>query len=395
MEFYTENKKIIQFFQENQMISIESFLVHSIEIHQYISTQFNTNDTQFIVKQLMDEQKVLKEDLKTLLLDQSTRIASNNVLLLDSTKKDLIASLQNNTDREIILRELENVKQNSPLQLQHLLDKIIMEFKQTHSELKRDLIEQKKLNIKSLDSIKDSINTSIDSITELSNNLLNSSKKGNISENILEIALSKHFPMYDITRTSKTANAGDFIMQLGNQNPVLIENKEYSRNCPKDEVLKFHRDLVSNKMSGVFISQQSGIANKSNFSFDVLENQFIAFYITNCHYDITVIESALSILESLNKLISVPETKNQITLTREIFSTLQNEYNNIILTRNNVVENLQNSIKELNKLNIKTLQTFIEKYKTHISTLFSCQHCETDFDTKRGLNLHIRKTHKL
>lgn len=52
-------------------------------------------------------------------------------------------------------------------------------------------------------------------------------------------------------------------------------------------------------MSGIFISQHSGIAFKSNFQIDI-NNGNILIYIQNCDYDPEKIRLAIDIIDNLS-----------------------------------------------------------------------------------------------
>ena len=67
----------------------------------------------------------------------------------------------------------------------------------------------------------------------------NSTFKGKDSEIKLEEGLNASFPDCQITNTTGIAKAGDFLIERNNKQSIMIENKDYKANVPKDEIEKF------------------------------------------------------------------------------------------------------------------------------------------------------------
>ena len=61
---------------------------------------------------------------------------------------------------------------------------------------------------------------------------------------------------------------------------ILFENKYYSTNVQKYEVLKFIRDCDEQNCSGILLSQNTGICTKDNFQIDI-QNNNVLIYIHN------------------------------------------------------------------------------------------------------------------
>ena len=72
---------------------------------------------------------------------------------------------------------------------------------------------------------------------------------------------------------SDTATCDLKVNRMDKSKPtILFENKDYSRSVTTDEIKKFERDLQTQKLHGVFISQKSPITYKQNFQIDIIDN---------------------------------------------------------------------------------------------------------------------------
>ena len=108
----------------------------------------------------------------------------------------------------------------------------------------------------------------------------NSTFKGQDGETQLENQLTLMFPKAEIQDTSQTPGRGDFIMKEGDF-VVMFENKNYSKNVQKSEIDKFYRDLERESNNdiqcAVFVSMNTGICNREDFCFEVINKKPIIF----------------------------------------------------------------------------------------------------------------------
>ena len=108
----------------------------------------------------------------------------------------------------------------------------------------------------------------------------NSTFKGQDGETQLEKQLTLMFPKAEIQDTSQTPGRGDFIIKEGDF-VAMFENKNYSKNVQKSEIDKFYRDLERESNSdiqcAVFVSMNTGICNREDFCFEVVNKKPIIF----------------------------------------------------------------------------------------------------------------------
>ena len=245
-------------------------------------------------------------------------------------------------------------------------------------------------------NIKVSVDETNVSVNNISNIFLhkNSSTKGKISENVLETLLCKKFPNKIIERVSKETASGDIIIKTENRPDIMIENKDYSLNVPKNEIDKFIRDTTDKNMCGILISQQSGISTKHNFEIEIVENR-ILLYIFECQYNMETIETALSIIYSLYSFISVNTNSDKNNIDEITFENIQKEYMEFIKNRNEIINSLNLSIKNLRKMDLQNIKTIIDKNNNKLpitSDSFPCSECDRVFASVQSLSAH-KKVH--
>ena len=177
------------------------------------------------------------------------------------------------------------------------------------------------------------------------NNTSTSSNIGNISEEKLLVVLTKIYPNAELIDCSGKSKHGDILMKRNLKKNILFENKNYSKNVPKEEVLKFIRDCDEQLCSGIMISQQSGISTKNNFQIDI-QNNNILIYLHNCNYDEYKIDSCVLLIDHLSDILSQIKSQacNNI-ISDEILLEINQEFTSFI----NQKETLMNFIKESNK----------------------------------------------
>jgi len=204
----------------------------------------------------------------------------------------------------------------------------------------------------------------------------------------------------EITNTTGQKASGDFIMKRVDKPDIMIENKEYNYNIPKEEISKFLRDIESLNMSGIFISQHSGIAFKSNFQIDI-NNGNVLIYIQHCDYDPEKIRLAVDIIENLTlklKDIDVNDENNHIT--KDILDNINDDYRSFITTKDSLHTILRDFTKKMNtqieELNMPNLDRYLEpKYAYVKDRIFYCDICNNfEGKSRQSLSAHKRACKK-
>jgi hypothetical protein len=148
-----------------------------------------------------------------------------------------------------------------------------------------------------LDPLTNIINSSsslVDSKLELIDDKLNSflhlqsnsSKKGDLSENICRKLLCKKYPDWEFNDVSNDSYSGDCRAIKTPVGEILYEFKNYDTNVNKEQVLKFHRDLEYTGIKlGIFVSNTSGIVGKKSIEWEIIQKDKIIVYVSNIGYN--------------------------------------------------------------------------------------------------------------
>lgn len=224
----------------------------------------------------------------------------------------------------------------------------------------------------------------------------NSTNKGADSEDKLLNGLYSTFPDCQITKTTGIAKAGDFLIERSNNAPIMIENKDYSRNVPKEEIEKFIRDIDHQGCNGILISQTTGISRKKNYQIDI-HNGHILVFIHCLNYDFDKIRLAIETIDHLSKaLINYSNNKNELKLSSETLKLINKEYLTFITQKNGLSDSLKKYNRDMTKL-INDLQfpelsnMLSQHFSSTEETIFKCEYCKVKvFKNSKALAKHIQ-----
>jgi len=224
----------------------------------------------------------------------------------------------------------------------------------------------------------------------------NSTNKGADSEDKLLNGLYSTFPDCQITKTTGIAKAGDFLIERSNNAPIMIENKDYSRNVPKEEIEKFIRDIDHQGCNGILISQTTGISRKKNYQIDI-HNGHILVFIHCLNYDFDKIRLAIETIDHLSKaLINYSNNKNELKLSSETLKLINKEYLTFITQKNGLSDSLKKYNRDMTKL-INDLQfpelsnMLSQHFSSTEETIFKCEYCKIKvFKNSKALAKHIQ-----
>ena len=223
------------------------------------------------------------------------------------------------------------------------------------------------------------INSNIKNEIVLSNNKVNllnnqinklfglscsSSKKGEISEDIIYKLINNKFQNYNYQKTRHIAHNADGLLTNHNGLNSLIEIKNYENTVNIDEIKKFKNDLKYNNIKfGIFISIKSGIIGKKIFDLESYldnDNEYTIIYISKIYMNELLIENAILLLEQLHNI-----SNNNNTIKKTIlFNNLESHFNelNTIINKNN---NLNDEFILLESTIKKSFDNFYSKFRNY------------------------------
>lgn len=193
------------------------------------------------------------------------------------------------------------------------------------------------------DDIISTLNTTIQPLNDLTKSLygLNSStRKGEITEVLIEDIISKQLPEYNYDIKRGIAHHADGELTSPSGLKALVEIKNYNNTVPEDEVEKFKYDLAFRNINyGLFISTKSGIQYQKPFSYEKYERDGIIYhivYVSKVFEELHKIYTGVLLLENIFKFIKKNETSkidkailNNIRKIEKIieeFSKIKNKY---------------------------------------------------------------------
>jgi hypothetical protein len=187
------------------------------------------------------------------------------------------------------------------------------------------------------------LNTSIQPLNDLTKSLygLNTStKKGDITEALIEDVIVKQFPEYNYDVKRGIAHHADGELTSPSGLKALVEVKNYNSTVPEDEVDKFKYDLSYRKINyGLFISTKSGIQYQKPFSYEKYEkdgNTYHIVYVSKIFEEQHKVYTGVLLLENIYKFIkkndvygldkTIMKNLRKIEKVIEEFSLIKNKY---------------------------------------------------------------------
>ena len=422
----TTNEKIITFYKNHPSISFEQSNLFLIELLEKITTHEdgkNNKETQNIsalmLTQMVDRLKSMEDniqrqegtyslkmmEMKDKYMEDIKMILSNNVSekfspllqnynqqLLDKTQilfqtlPDKIKELQTFIETET-KNQLQNQSMNQSQHQTHIdLSQIEQRFAQTQREIEAGFKQVSEISTQNQQNV-----------TELLGKMNNSSHKGKISENLLFSILQNLYPSANVEFVGTTKETGDFILERKNKPKVLIENKDYSRSVPTEEILKFIRDTEIQACCGLFISN-SGICGKESYEVQV-NNGNVLVYIQFCNNDSDKVKIGIDIIDHFKEMLDNLDKGDNEEISKEVVKDINDEYKLWASNRSAMLKSIkefhESMKKQLDAMSIPSLEKYLSTRFTPISTMLTCEHCGFSCKNKQALSAHQRGCPKL
>ena len=193
------------------------------------------------------------------------------------------------------------------------------------------------------DDLVNTLNSTIQPLNDLTKSLygLNTStKKGDITEALIEDIIIKQFPEYNYDVKRGIAHHADGELTSPSGLKALVEVKNYNTTVPEDEVDKFKYDLSFRQINyGLFISTKSGIQYQKPFSYEKFEkdgNVYHIVYVSKIFEEQHKVYTGVLLLENIYKFIkkndvsgldkTIMKNLKKIEKVIEEFSLIKNKY---------------------------------------------------------------------
>lgn len=430
------NKKVVEFYQANPNISVDHvnlLLVDMMEkmVHDSMNAsmvsqlleRLNTIESDVkktqesvtktnpeLFMKLMEMKKEYMDDVRSILNTNVTeRVApllkEYNGHLLDKTTllfqtQDLSTKLQESI-RDLQKSIIEESRKVSGQQsIQEFLQTMDQKFNTTqllltssYEKMDSGLKEIKTAQEHQLGSVKENHH----SVQEMLRKMDNSSFKGKIGETLVFHILQGLYPSSNLAFVGGTKETGDFILERRGKQKILIENKNWDTNVPRDEVEKFMRDTSIQNCCGLFLSQHTGIANKENFEINIQDGN-VLLYVHHVNNDADMIKVAIDILDHFKeRLDEIGRDIEVETIPKEVLDKINENYRTVLVKKTNMLKQLkdfQTSMsKQIDSIDLPDLQFYLSPRYASADNMIYCE-CGHGCKTKQGMAAHKRYCNK-
>jgi len=406
--------------------NITSQILNGIaNIQSQLSSHQVEYDKQLFLK-LTEFKKEYIDDLKMILSSNiadkiAPLIKESNGNIVDKTQlllSELVPKHNENLSRQIneniksfcsfITEEIGKTSKTdgeplSQSSLDTFIKTIDSKFSNVIDSTKKMVDSNKDVTMSHLSSLTSSITSSQNAlqseVKEVLKKMENSSSKGKISENIVLNILRGLFPSAEVEYVGSQKESGDIMIHRKDKEKILVENKCYeSRQVTSDQVKKFIHDVDTQNCSGLFLSQEGGIANKENFEINI-HNRNVLLYIHNVNYDPAIIKIAIDIIDSFKSKLDEITLTEDYSISNDTLEEINKEYQLFVeqkLAQLKIVKDFsQKMIKSIEDIQLPSLEKMLSsRFGYTTSGKFICDKCHFVGKNRLALSVHKRTCDK-
>jgi len=257
----------------------------------------------------------------------------------------------------------------------------------------------KEATLSQFSSLTSSQNALLSDVKDVLKRMENSSSKGKMSENIVLNILRGLFPSGEIEYVGSQKESGDIMIHRKDKQKILVENKCYeSKTVGSEQVKKFIHDVDTQNCSGLFLSQEGGIANKENFEINI-HNRNVLLYIHNVNYDPEIIKIAIDIIDSFKSKLDEITLTDDYSISNDTLEEINKEYQLFVeqkLAQLKMVKDFsQKMIKNIESLQLPSLEKMLSSRFGYINSgKFICEKCHFVGKNQLALSVHKRTCDK-
>ena len=263
--FPKDDKRLVKFNTFNQEQQLNSIyigsLISEIGEEKYIRLKSGENEIEKdkLKQYYTQENNELRERIKRieqLKQEREREFIQEKREIRENIKQDLkqqySQEVNNAKDEILMLKSRWEEVQNKRLDIQQKnSDKLLLQ----KDEMERKLSEQRESYEKKLEELREKYET-MNNFTDVS------TKKGQEGEDWVYNELVRQFKSAQVDDCHSKGHKGDFTITEGDMKG-MFESKNYTKNVPKREIIKFKKDIENNAdlRYGVLLSLKSGIVN--------------------------------------------------------------------------------------------------------------------------------------
>ena len=375
------NNRILSFFEQRPDMDFESTILKFIDIMESLNENMNKTLNNTTVTEILD-------NIKSMRSDNQTNLSTAMVEVKRGLNEDIRMIMANSMNENLEPTLRAKLKE----QQTHLVDNVSGRLEQ--------LLESKISGLKeTTNANREIISCQNDTLNIFLKRFENSSKKGKISENLINNVLSEVYPLAEIEDVGKTKESGDIMFLRKNKPKILIENKDWTRPIVNAEVVKFVRDVEIQKCHGLFLSQNVGICSKDNYEINILEGNLVTVYIHNVNYDHEKISVGVDIIDNISEILKEIDVleinqSTEYSISKELTQFINIEYQNYLTHREKTIKMAKdfvgNLIKHEEEFNFSSLEKFLESKCNTQNNKNVCKYCGFIGKKAQSLSAHMR-----
>ena len=446
------NEKIWNFYKKNPTLTFEATNLLFIDFMDKIIPDANTGLNTSLAEQLVESMKTIQSQINNVsdnLSHMRAETISNLALKLSEFKKEYIEDikmiLSNNVadkiapllkDQNLMMVDKTHILMNdiipknnealkiqineaikglhysitedtnkflsssiNPRTLQDFITNLEQKFSQSEQRLETNIREIKTTNdkIREISTAHQQTSVSLNAtVNDMLKKMENASTKGKISENIVFNILNTLYPSaQDVEYVGDKKESGDIMLIRENKPTILVENKNWEKIVSKEEVKKFIHDVETQNCCGLFLSQNTGIANKRNFEITVHNNKHILLFMHEVNYDAEKIKLGIEIIDHFKETLDNFDDNSDIdTIDKDILDSINKEYQECCSQKLNILKTIkdlgQKLSKQVEEITFPNLENYLSTRYTFSVGKMVCEYCNFIAKNQQALSAHHR-----
>jgi hypothetical protein len=393
---------------QNQMISVTDNISH-----------IRNENLNHITLKLSEFKKDYMEDIKMILTNNvadkiapllkeqnSIMIDKTNILINDILPKnnETLSKQMNESIKTLHYSITEDTNKFlsssiNPRTLQDFISNLEQKFTQSEQRIETNIREIKITNdnIREISTAHQQTSLSLNAtVNDMLKKMENTSTKGKISENIVFNILNNLFPSAtDIEYVGDKKESGDIMLVRENKPTILIENKNWDKIVSKEEVKKFIHDVETQNCCGLFLSQNTGIANKRNFEISIHNNKHILLFMHEVNYDAERIKLGVEIIDHFKETLDKFDDKSEIdTIDKDVLDCISKEYQECCSQKLNIIKMIKDFgvklTKQVEEISFPNLENYLSTRYTFSVGKMVCEYCNFIAKNQQALSAHQR-----
>jgi len=397
----TKNPRIVKFYHDNPSMNFESVNLIFIDLFDKLLHDPSTIMNSTIHGQVLNLLNNLSESMSSL----SNDIANNMYGKMCDIKRDYIEDvkniIQNNTSEKLrplleknnamLIEKTSNVLNDIIPRSNHDLCNRVKEYHKSivddtnhlvnntdGASIKEFIVNFENKTTSILQNIQQPIYSFISSsedriqnnIKALKDNTVYKNGGGGVSvgggdDSIIRF-LSQQYSTADISVLNNSSNSAAYMLKRQYKQNILIYSVHSDVNISADEIKQFLQFVDEYRCPGVFVSQKSGIASKSNYQIDI-HNGCVITYIHNVSESFSKMNVAIDVIDNLSakiKLFTHGNNSNNAdnSIPKEVLEEINRDFQSFVSHKEIII----NIIKENHKKLLSIMDDFkfaaLDKY---------------------------------